>query len=967
MNQAYKLVWNTTLQAWTVASELARGNKKSSGKMLQLAVLLAGGLAAGMASAAPAANALPTGESVASGTATFDRTVSNQLTVNQSSTKAIINWNSFDVGSSGKVVFDQPDTSSIALNRVTSASPTEIFGQVTANGQLFIVNPNGVTFGAGSQISASTLLASVLDISDSDFAADNFVFTRGTATGAINNAGTIEAQNILFLSPNINNSGSLTAVDGNVTLVNVDEIDATTQAMNQYSSIAGVIKNSGTIQATNLSSGNGQILLFGDSSQAESRIELSGNIEGETSSIYGQNVVVAAALDLAGNNTLAAQNAIQFNADVEVGGTGELALYSANGYSLNNVAKVNLLGSNASFSVNGDAFTVITDATQLQDMRNDLSGKYVLATDIDATDSENWDNGRGFAPVGNNSNKFSGILEGLGHQVNKLTVNRPTTDNVGLFGATETGLIQNIGLTSLNVLGRSNVGGIAGNNSSAINNAYVTGVVAGVNNVGGVAGINDSIINNAYATTSVTGSGTVTGGLAGALGSNGVINNAYASGAVAGDTAGGLVGESACIINNSYASGAVSGSNAGGLVASVTDGSVISSYWNTDTTGQASSADGTGLSTAQMQDANSFSGWDIDNQGGTGTVWRIYQGQTSPLLRSFLKPLSVDIQTLSNTRSYDGTTTSGLSYMLSNPLADLSKVHDNFSARNVGTYSYGDGLSSVQNGYDLSISNDGTLTINKASLVISSSDVSKTYDASTTAAGSAVLSSGSLFGSDSISGGTFAFDDKNAGTGKHVSVSGVSVNDGNNGNNYDVSYVDNTSSTINKRLLTISAVADSKVYDGKLTSIGKPVVTGRQRGDSIVSLTQSFADKNAGTGKTINVNGNYVIRDGNNGDNYTVVLVQSHDGVITPKALTISTVANTKVYDGGLTSANKPLVSGLVSGDRVTGLFQQYETKTVGTGKKLLIKAGYVVQDGNSGGNYSITEQTSNDGVITAH
>lgn len=98
-----------------------------------------------------------------------------------------------------------------------------------------------------------------------------------------------------------------------------------------------------------------------------------------------------------------------------------------------------------------------------------------------------------------------------------------------------------------------------------------------------------------------------------------------------------------------------------------------------------------------------------------------------------------------------------------------------------------------------------------------------------------------------------------------------------------------------------------------------------------------------------------------------MVVVNSNAGIITPKALTISTVASTKVYDGGLTSDNKPLVTGLLNGDRVTGLFQQYETKTVGTGKKLLVKSGYVVQDGNGGNNYTVTEQGSMDGVISAH
>ena len=157
------------------------------------------------------------------------------------------------------------------------------------------------------------------------------------------------------------------------------------------------------------------------------------------------------------------------------------------------------------------------------------------------------------------------------------------------------------------------------------------------------------------------------------------------------------------------------------------------------------------------------------------------------------------------------------------------------------------------------------------------------------------------------------------------------------------------------------------MYDGKLTSAAKPEVTGRQSGDSITGLTQSFASKNAGSDISLLVDGGYVIRDGNNGNNYDVVVQSNAKGSITPKALTISTVANSKVYDGGVTSANKPLVTGLVSGDTVTSLFQQYETKTVGDNKKLLIKAGYVLRDGNDGGNYTVTEQTSTDGVITAH
>lgn len=300
------------------------------------------------------------------------------------------------------------------------------------------------------------------------------------------------------------------------------------------------------------------------------------------------------------------------------------------------------------------------------------------------------------------------------------------------------------------------------------------------------------------------------------------------------------------------------------------------------------SANNISLTTALSRQLASYGNWNnIDALAGTSSIWRIYDGQSGPLLRSLLAPLSV---TGSGSRTYDGTTTfSGAGYTLSSFQADFSKILgiESYSgtaigARNAGTYSLAvSGLYSNQQGYDLSFAS-----------------------------------------------GDFV---------------------------------------VNKRQLTLTATAADKVYDGKLTAAGKPTITGRVRGDSIVGLTQSYADKNAGTGKTVQVNGGYTIRDGSGGNNYEVLLVDSYDGVITPKNITLSTVANSKVYDGGVTSANKPVVTGLITGDRVTGLFQQYETKTVGDNKKLLIKNGYVQQDGNNGSNYVVTEQGSNDGVITAH
>ena len=131
------------------------------------------------------------------------------------------------------------------------------------------------------------------------------------------------------------------------------------------------------------------------------------------------------------------------------------------------------------------------------------------------------------------------------------------------------------------------------------------------------------------------------------------------------------------------------------------------------------------------------------------------------------------------------------------------------SGTNAGTYITN--LSGSDNNYNLSFVN-GTLSIAKANITVSTSNVTKTYDGTTSVAGSAIVTSGTLY--DSLSGGIFAYSDPNAGTGKSVTVSGVSINDGNGGNNYNVSYANNTSSSITKAPLIITAKDASKPFDG---------------------------------------------------------------------------------------------------------------------------------------------------------
>jgi filamentous hemagglutinin family protein len=127
-----------------------------------------------------AAQAAP-GAQVAAGQVNFasaGNAAAPTLTVTQSSERAIVNWQSFDVGKDAAVRFVQPSASSAILNRVVGADPTRIFGQFSANGQVLLVNPQGVYFSPTSRVDVGALVASTLSIGDEDFLAGRLVFRR---------------------------------------------------------------------------------------------------------------------------------------------------------------------------------------------------------------------------------------------------------------------------------------------------------------------------------------------------------------------------------------------------------------------------------------------------------------------------------------------------------------------------------------------------------------------------------------------------------------------------------------------------------------------------------------------------------------------------------------------------------------------------------------------------------------------
>ena len=119
--------------------------------------------------------ALPQGGQVMVGSGRISQTVTpsgSQLLINQTSAKLGLDWQSFDIGSRASVEFKQPDANSIALNRVLGNESSSIYGRLSANGQVFLTNPNGVLFATGAKVDVGGLVASTLDLSQHDFAAD---------------------------------------------------------------------------------------------------------------------------------------------------------------------------------------------------------------------------------------------------------------------------------------------------------------------------------------------------------------------------------------------------------------------------------------------------------------------------------------------------------------------------------------------------------------------------------------------------------------------------------------------------------------------------------------------------------------------------------------------------------------------------------------------------------------------------
>lgn len=289
MNHTYLLTWSAHQASYVPVPEFARRRGKS-GRVQALSVAL-------LSCVAITAYALPTGGQVSAGQGSIAKTA-NTMTVTQTSPQLAINWQTFGIGPRDSVNFAQPSASAIALNRVLGADSSQILGRLSANGQVWILNPNGILFGPNSQVNVGSLVASTLTISDGDFLAGSRTFSG--SGGSVANRGRITAADegyVALLGGRISNEGTIQARLGTVALaggtqvtldfagdkllnVQVDQgaIDALAQnkqfirtdggsvlltARAADAVLTAVVNNDGVIEAHTIDTRNGSIKLLG--------------------------------------------------------------------------------------------------------------------------------------------------------------------------------------------------------------------------------------------------------------------------------------------------------------------------------------------------------------------------------------------------------------------------------------------------------------------------------------------------------------------------------------------------------------------------------------------------------------------------------------------------------------------------------------------------------------------------------
>jgi len=265
------------------------------------------GLAFTFAFATNAAYALPTGGEVSAGAATIQQSA-GAMTVEQATDRAAINWLGFGIGAGESVRFKQPSASSIMLNRVLGQDPSAIYGSLSANGQVFILNPNGVLFAPGARVDVGGLVASSLQLSDADLLAGRYTLAQGANGAPVVNQGDITAASggyVVLAGSQVRNEGTISTPQGTAALAAGEQVTLNIIG----GSLVGVTVDRGALDALAenrqmIRAEGGQVLLSAKAADQLARAAVNNDGVIEANSLVSANGVIRLEGGTVANNGL---------------------------------------------------------------------------------------------------------------------------------------------------------------------------------------------------------------------------------------------------------------------------------------------------------------------------------------------------------------------------------------------------------------------------------------------------------------------------------------------------------------------------------------------------------------------------------------------------------------------------------------------------------------------------------------
>jgi len=903
MNHIYRLCWNRSLSQWVPASELAHSKQGGPtrrhvvGQRVMMLSLLSASL--GMTGLAHAANA-PTGGQIVSGSGQIQQSA-NTTTIQQTSQSLSLNWQSFDIGANQTVNFVQPGASSVAVNRVLGNTASEIFGHLNANGQVWLINPNGVLFGQGAQVNVGGIVASTLDVAEGT-PGSGTVRLAGDGKGKVVNQGSINAASggyVALIGNQVSNQGSIRAQLGTVALGGGSAVTLTFSDNHllhlevDKSTLNNLAENRQLIVAD-----GGQVLMTAGArdSLLASAVNNTGTVQAHTVAEHDGVITLLGGMEAGSVNVGGTLDASAPN-----GGNGGQIETSAAHFALTGDAKITTAapqGKAGTWLIDPVDLTIDTAAASV--ISSSLQGGSAIdeqATHditLNANVNIGWSNAAGVLTfdAGNNIN-INGTINGTGGVVMNATAGTLTIGSTGGISATTGATVNANRFTnnnSLNALGAKWNLYTANPSGNVLGGITPNFIQYGTSLGGSLLGTGNGLIYSTAASLQVTGlTGTVTK----------VYDNTNAASFAGGNfVAGGLLNgdKIASATGGTYAS--VNAAN--GI--SVTSPGAIGNFVITDSSG-----------------AIPVFGYTLGTAPVTAAVGQITPAQLTASIIG------------TPTKTYDGTNTATLgsgNYLISGLVGGqtISVNQPNtvgYASAEAGaetvTAGFKDtnfiaGIGTLLSNYILPTTATGNGMINRANVVLSGilAD-SKVYDGNTLAG--LDTSNQNLFGiiagdvgNVTLTQGTGSFASANVGNNQAVSLNGFSLNGG-KANDYNLVLPANLSASITPKALSITGVtATNRNYDATTIDalgLGSAALQGVVSGDGVALDTGSaignFASPNVGNGIAVTASG-FALTGAGSG-NYTLNQPTGLSANITPAPLIISLIGNpTKIYNGTTTA-----------------------------------------------------------------